>query len=76
MEFCDADGYAELRTDASELDAGVGFDEIVNFCACGVVEYGCWVFGNVCFKVERREECASGSYGCESSVPPENERCE
>jgi len=41
VELCDADGYAELRADASELDAGVGFDEIVNRNARGIVENRC-----------------------------------
>ncbi len=41
MEFCDAYGYAELRADASELDAGVVCDEIVDRNARGIVENGC-----------------------------------
>jgi hypothetical protein len=47
VEFCDPDGYAELVADASELDAGVGFDEIVNFSARRIVEHGCGAFRNV-----------------------------
>jgi hypothetical protein len=52
-----------IPADASELDAGVGFDEIVNCNACSIVEHGCGAFRNVSLQGECCEKCAPRSCG-------------